>query len=243
MAKQWKLAAAAALSLAAAACGGDGGGNRGIGLHDLNHDGTITLVAFGDSITQGYGDNAGEPPQDPPGGFGGYPPRLQNLLGVTVVNAGVGGERTGDGLGRLPSTLQQNNPDYVILLEGANDIERRQGEQAVQNVAAMINDVFNFGAQPIVGTLLPTCCNHERAVDPGEVMSFNDSIERVAKQDMVPVIDFHTAFRPDGLGRVDPASGLMHVPDGLHPTPAGYDLMAATAEALFFGPGRHRRGA
>jgi len=231
MTREWAALLGAALLFAA--CQGGGGGDKGLGLKDLNGDGQIRILCFGDSITQGFGDNAGEPPEDPPGGFGGYPPRLQALTGVTVINAGVGGEQTGSGLDRLPDTLQQSNPDYVILLEGANDIEHHQEDAAVQNLEAMVEDVFQFGAQPILGTLLPTCCHHQNSVDPGTIEDVNTALEEFAKKDRVPVIDFHTAFKPEADGTVDPASGLIHVPDGLHPTPAGYDLMALTAQKIF----------
>jgi hypothetical protein len=55
---------------------------------------------------------------------------------------------------------------------------------------------------------------------------------------MLPLIDFYAAFTngPGVNGEdlpYDSTLGLIHVPEGLHPTPGGYDLMALTAEQIF----------
>src|SRR6185437_3710403 len=78
----------------------------------------ITLVAFGDSLTAGYGVKASEA----------FPAQLQMALQakgykVTIVNAGVSGDTTADGLGRLDWALQPV-PDGAILELGANDALR-----------------------------------------------------------------------------------------------------------------------
>lgn len=223
-----------------AACGGGGSGGatgraaKGIGFHDLNGDGQVVVLCFGDSITRGFGDNDGRDPSDPPGGFGGYPLRLQQLAPrVAVVNAGVGGERTSRGMNRLPPTIQQTHPDYVILDEGINDLGDHNPDNALNNLQTMIETIFQSGAMPLIGTLLPTCCNHERSEPPGQIGDFNQALVQMARNDGIPVIDFHAAFTQDPFGPVDESSGLVHVPEGLHPTPHGYDVMARTAFGVF----------
>lgn len=87
----------------------------------------VQVIAFGDSITEGYGDlNDG----------GGYPARLQRWLrqrgyDATVVNEGIGGESTGEGLARIDSVLAQGG-DYLILMEGTNDISRRISVETIR---------------------------------------------------------------------------------------------------------------
>jgi acyl-CoA thioesterase-1 len=78
----------------------------------------VTLVAFGDRLTAGYGLKASEA----------FPAQLQMALQakgykVTIVNAGVSGDTTAGGLERLAWTLQPK-PDGVILELGANDALR-----------------------------------------------------------------------------------------------------------------------
>ena len=76
----------------------------------------LVLVAFGDSLTQGYGL-----PQDQ-----GFVPQLQAYLGadnVTVINAGVSGDTTAGGVSRLDWTLTPD-VDAVIVNLGGNDMLR-----------------------------------------------------------------------------------------------------------------------
>lgn len=68
-----------------------------------------TVVAFGDSLTSGVGASH---QQD-------YPSQLAHLSGLNVINAGVSGETTAQGVRRLPSVLAKHLPELLILLEGA----------------------------------------------------------------------------------------------------------------------------
>jgi hypothetical protein len=47
------------------------------------------------------------------------------------------------------------------------------------------------------------------------------------------LIDFYAAFANGPQASYDSTLGLIHIPEGLHPTPAGYDLMAVTAQKIF----------
>ena len=65
------------------------------------------LIAFGDSLTAGYGANPGED----------YPTRLSALIGEPVINAGVSGDTTGSALaitskrGRMVPLIRRFAPD------------------------------------------------------------------------------------------------------------------------------------
>lgn len=223
-----------AVLLAGCTGGGGGGGGHGVGLEDLDGDGQIVILAFGDSITRGQGD--GDSPDDiPPANVAGYPARLQAATGVLVFNAGRPGEQTSAGKARLRNLLQQSSEDYVVLLEGANDIERRNDGEALQNLQSMIEMVFADGAMPMIGTLTPSCCNHTHSVPANHVIAFNDQVRAMAQSNGIPLVDFNLAFVPDQTLPFDETSGLIHVEEGLHPTSAGYDLMAKTVLDVFLG--------
>ena len=87
------------------------------------------ILAFGDSLTYGYGASMEES----------YPKRLQHLLGREVINAGVPGEISAEGVKRLPKLLEQYNPSLLILCHGGNDIlQKKEGEELRSNLEKMI---------------------------------------------------------------------------------------------------------
>jgi len=72
-----------------------------------------TVLVFGDSISAGFGLKPGQ----------GWVALLTKQLAPQhrVVNASLSGETTAGGLTRLPQTLAQHRPDWVILELGGND--------------------------------------------------------------------------------------------------------------------------
>ena len=99
----------------------------GAGLPLLAKDAVI--LAFGDSLTFGTGAAPGES----------YPAVLERLVGRRVVNEGIPGEITGEGLERLPEVLRREKPALLILCHGANDLLRfLDKRRAAANLRAMI---------------------------------------------------------------------------------------------------------
>jgi lysophospholipase L1-like esterase len=99
----------------------------GAGLPRLAKDAVV--LAFGDSLTFGTGAAAEES----------YPAVLERLIGRRVVNEGIPGEMSGEGLERLPEMLKREKPALLILCHGANDLLRFLGKRLiVANLRAMI---------------------------------------------------------------------------------------------------------
>jgi acyl-CoA thioesterase I len=99
------------------------------------------LLAFGDSITYG----TGAAPEES------YPAVLARLTGRAVVNAGVPGETTAEGLARLPGMLEKYRPALVILCLGGNDFLRRlDDQQAADNLRAMLRLVKSKGVDVVL---------------------------------------------------------------------------------------------
>jgi len=100
-----------------------------------------TILAFGDSLTEGVGTTKQHS----------YPSVLAQLSGRKVVNAGISGEVTEEGLARLADVIAETNPDLMILLQGGNDILRNHNlQQTKQNLAAMIALAKEQGVQLVL---------------------------------------------------------------------------------------------
>ena len=96
-------------------------------LPPLSRDAVI--LAFGNSLTHGTGAP----------GEASYPSVLEQLSGRKVINAGVPGEVSAQGLKRLPDLLEQHSPDLLILCHGGNDILRKKSMADMQeHLRAMI---------------------------------------------------------------------------------------------------------
>ncbi|MCA1337329.1 arylesterase [Pseudooceanicola marinus] len=84
----------------------------------MAQDESLQLLAFGDSLTQGYGLPQGE----------GLVPQLEGWLrergqDVTVINGGVSGDTTAGGLSRIAWSLTPE-VDAVMVTLGGNDLLR-----------------------------------------------------------------------------------------------------------------------
>ena len=66
------------------------------------------ILAFGDSLTFGTGANSEHS----------YPAELARLTGLTVINAGIPGEVTAQGVRRLPALLDRYKPQLLLLCHG-----------------------------------------------------------------------------------------------------------------------------
>lgn len=96
-------------------------------------------VAFGDSLTEGFGANEG----------GDYPSQLAKRLRVKIRNLGVSGNTTADGLARVDQVVALQ-PRVVLLCLGGNDTLRGvPAEQTFANLAALI-DRFHRGGSFVV---------------------------------------------------------------------------------------------
>ena len=107
---------------------------------DLDSAGS-NIIAFGDSLTAGYGASAGED----------YPSRLSLLIGSTVINAGVSGDTTQDALARLDTDVLARDPRIVIVGLGGNDYLRSIPISATEaNLRSIIRKIHDAHAMVVL---------------------------------------------------------------------------------------------
>ena len=169
------------------------------------------ILFFGNSLTAGYGVQPDES----------FPARIQQRidslnLPYTVVNAGVSGETTTGGLGRIDWVLKNQKVDIFVLELGANDgLRGIDVNETRQNLMGIIDKVE--AANPDVDIILAGML-----VPPNMGMEYSKAYEaifpEVAQQKQVDLIPFLLK----GVGGVD----TLNQDDGIHPNPAGAQILA-----------------
>jgi acyl-CoA thioesterase-1 len=172
--------------------------------------GQPVILAFGDSLTAGFGVDAGDS----------YPARLQRLLNekgyhYKVVNAGVSGDTTAGGASRINWVLQ-HEPEIVILELGANDGLRGLSiSEMRKNLSKIIEACRGNGAKVLLaGMEITPNLGAEYSKD------FRESFILLAEQYKVPLIPF---FLKDVAARPE-----LTRPDGVHPLSNGYKIVTET---------------
>ncbi len=173
-------------------------------------DGRPVIVAFGDSLTAGYGVEPGKS----------YPDDLQNLLDrrrlpYRVVNAGVSGDTSGGGLMRLGGVVEYK-PKVVILELGANDgLRGLPVETTRENLEEIIVKLKAAGAEVVLaGMTLPP--NY----GPDYIHKFEEVFKDLARKYKLTLIPFLL----EGVAGTDQYMQA----DGLHPNAEGAKRVAAT---------------
>ena len=173
-------------------------------------DGRPEIACFGDSLTAGLGLDTGQS----------FPDILQAELDgrgyrYRVVNFGVSGDTTQDGLARLPMVLA-DKPRIVVLELGANDGLRGQPvEMTKQNLAQMIEQLQGSGAKVVLaGMTLPP--NY----GPAYIGKFQAIYKELAGRYKLALIPFLL----QGVG----GNNALMQRDGLHPNAEGARVVAAT---------------
>lgn len=176
----------------------------------LTPDARPAIVAFGDSLTAGFGVEPGLS----------YPDFLQKELDARglryrVVNEGLSGDTTGGGLARLPAVLA-HKPAVVILELGANDGLRGIPVSTTRaNLDETIAGLKQGGARVLLaGITLP------RNYGADYIREFDRVYPELAAKHKVKLIPFL-------LEGVATNPGLMQA-DALHPTAGGNRVVAGT---------------
>jgi lysophospholipase L1-like esterase len=206
------------------------------------------VVAFGDSITDGY---EGSPSPLSPNlegldANGAYPDALQRRLLLTqgapplvVLNAGITGNRVlADGLiaQHGPKALDRLRPDAldaagvtdVIVLAGINDIGVRSAtaDQVIAGLADLVAQVRASGRRALLGTLTPSAGAQPSTYGDLEAEAARQRVNAWIRSSGAAdaVVDFDAALRDPS----DPSRllGAYDSGDHLHPNLAGYRAMA-----------------
>ena len=169
----------------------------------------LKILAMGSSLTQGYGL--------PPGTE--FTTQLQAALkaqgiDADIINAGVSGDTSADGLSRLDWSLA-DHPDAAILELGSNDMLRGTPPSETEKNLRAILSTFQKDHIPVMLTGMQA----QRNLGADYVSQFDAIYPKLAKE--FPVIYY--PFFLDGVA----LNPKLNQADGLHPNPAGVKIIVA----------------
>lgn len=170
------------------------------------------VVFYGDSITWGWalGDS-----------FPGRP----------YINRGISGQTTPQMLIRFQQDVVHLRAAVVIILAGTNDVAGNTGpetpEMIEDNFVSMAAIAKQSGIRLVIASILPAIAYPWRpGIEPAnEIRTMNDWLKDFCQRDGDIYLDYYTSLA-DAQGGMKP--GLSK--DGVHPTAAGYAIMAPLAD-------------
>ena len=148
------------------------------------------------------------------------------------VNRGISGQTTPQMVLRFHQDVINLQPKVVVILAGTNDIAGNTGpmtlEETENNIAAMAEMAAQNHIAVVLCSILPA---YDYPWSPGlepapKIDAINMWIRNYATQHGHVYVDYHSSMKDARNGL--PAN-LSH--DGVHPTQAGYDMMAPLVEA------------
>jgi acyl-CoA thioesterase-1 len=172
------------------------------------------IVCFGDSLTAGFGTEPGQA----------YPDYLQTELdrhgyAYRVVNAGISGNTTKDGVARVQSIVAMK-PGIVVVEFGGNDgLRGLRIADTRANLDSILTTLVGSGTRVVLaGITLPPDYGADY------IRQFNENYDLLAKK-------FHVPMLPFLLKGVFGVDGMMQR-DRTHATSAGNKIVADNVFAL-----------
>jgi len=191
---------------------------------DLESGCNVTIVAFGDSITAGFAVRRG------------FPSFWKALLAekypeanVEMINSGISGDMSLDGLARLDFSVLSYEPDLITINFGINDCVLGLGlDEFEMNFVEMVRRIR---AGPNSEILLLSSQPLETQPYDRLVLDYYQALERVAREMDVGFVDVYGAW----MQRVEKGTplGSLILPGLDHPNEAGYRIIAEELMRLF----------
>ncbi len=167
-------------------------------------DTNATILAFGDSLTYGTGTSRNNT----------YPAVLERLINRKVINAGIPGEISKNGLTRLPGLIEKYHPDLIIICHGANDILRKLD---LTKTRSNIQQMINLARQNNSGVVLIGVPEFSLFLSTAPIY------QALADENQLPIAN-------DILGHIIGNNALKS--DHIHPNTQGYQLLAENIDLL-----------
>ena len=222
-------------------------------------DGDIpTLCFFGDSVTHGefeFQNGFKESVQRPELVYHKLlSDRIRETYGkeIRVINAGVGGDFSGDGLRRIQTDVLDKKPDFCCVMFGTNDVTNaRKGAQALTEYQRNLRQIIGMLRDENIEVVLMTpgmLCSrgvkgfagfwwfvhkyYESLQKGGKMDAYVQGMRDVAVEMAVPLADVYAEWKRLEAKGVDTTALLSNGMN--HPTPEMHKLFADKLFTLIF---------
>jgi len=152
--------------------------------------------------------------------------------GKPYIGRGISGQTTPQMLVRFRQDVVALKPQVVVILAGINDIAGNTGpstqEMIADNLKSMTEIAKANGIRVVLSSVLPAYdFPWRRGIGPApKVVALNAWLKCYAAQMGAVYLDYYSKM-VDSRGGLSPEIAA----DGVHPTEAGYRIMAPLAEA------------
>lgn len=176
--------------------------------------GTPRVVFLGDSITEAW--------------------KLEKSFpGKPYVNRGISGQTTAQILLRFRQDVIDLHPRVVLILAGTNDLAENTGPVTLTQIEGNLESMAQLARANhiavVLCSVLPTVHYswHPQVPNPApRIVALNRWLERYAAKEHEVYVNYYAPLK-------DPTGAFKHdlTLDGVHPSPAGYAVMAPLAQA------------
>ena len=152
--------------------------------------------------------------------------------GKPYIGRGISGQTTPQMLVRFRQDVVALKPKVVVILAGTNDIAGNTGPSTLEmiedNLMSMVEIAKANGIRVVLSSVMPVFdYGHRPGLEPApKIMRLNAWMKQYAALVGAVYLDYHTPMQDERHGLPPSLSN-----DGLHPTEAGYRVMAPLAEA------------
>lgn len=179
-----------------------------------------TVVCLGDSVTGVYYHTGGERA---------YPELLEIALkkvhpgaAVSVVNAGISGNTTENGLARLDKDVLAKKPNLVTVTFGLNDMGRLPAEKFHANLKTIVERCRAVKSEVMLCSTNAVINTSGRPIP--KLLEFNEITRKTAAEVGVPFCDTYAAY--EALEKKDKWGFRLTLSDEIHPNLDGHKIMA-----------------
>lgn len=186
-------------------------------------DGTpLKIVCFGDSITGTYYHTGGRRAWTE--ALGQTLTELYPRAQLKMINAGISGNTSGDGLARMDTDVLTHNPDLVVAMFGMNDAARSEPDDLRHNLQQIVNRAQDQGSEVVLMT--PNAIADD---DPSRttqrLAEYIEVVREIARTNNLTLADTYRVY--EDIRQNDHPEWTRLMSDAVHPNMRGHRLFAS----------------